>query len=235
MLETRPDERDVDHDAFIELGQVPKLGAYLRDLWSRREFAVFVPYHDLRAQKINTAIGQLWHFLNPAANFAVYYLVFGVIVDINRGIENYVGFLIIGILLYTLMTRVMSDGLTTIALNAGLIRSVDFPRALLPISSVVGHTMAFVPGLIVLFGALLLTGEGPSFRWLTIIPVMAACLAMCVGLSLLMARAGFAVRDLTQVIQHIFRLLFYVSGVLFLPSDFIEDETIVRLFAVNPI
>jgi teichoic acid transport system permease protein len=221
---------------YIEFGRVPKTRDYLRDLWARREFAIFVPYHDLRVQKINTVVGQFWHFLNPALTFAVYYLVFGVIAPLDRGISNYVGFLVIGIMLYTMMTRVMTDGLSAIESNAGLIRSVEFPRALLPITSVIGQAMAFVPALVVLFVALFLTGETPSLRWLVILPVLTACLSINTGLALLMARAGFAVRDLSQIIQHVFRLLFYVSGVLFLPSQWIKDSELgARLFAINPI
>lgn len=236
MMDTNLDPRShVDVDDFIELGQIPKLKDYLRDLWSRREFAIFVPYHDLRIQKINTVAGQLWHFLNPAMTFAVYYLIFGVIIEVGRGIDNYVGFMVIGILIFTMMTRVMTDGLSAIEHNAGLIRSVDFPRALLPITSVIGQAMAFVPALVVLFGALFITGETPSLRWLTIAPVMVACFTINLGMALLMARAGFAVRDLEQIIGHVFRLLFYVSGVLFPPSLFIKNELLARLFAINPL
>ncbi len=229
-------EGDLAHtDDFIELGQVPRLGDYLRDLWSRREFAVIVPYHDLRVQKVNTLIGQFWHFLNPAFTFLVYYVIFGLILEVDRGIDNYVGFLVIGVLLFTVMTRTMTDGLNAIESNAGLIRSVDFPRALLPVTSVIGQMMAFAPALVVLFGALFLTGERPSLEWFFVVPGMVSCFFICLGTAWLMARAGFAVRDLGQVIQHVIRLLFYASGVLFQPSQFIDSELGVRLFAINPL
>lgn len=220
---------------FIELGKVPRLGDYLRDIWSRREFAIIVPYHDLRVQKINTVVGQFWHFLNPAFTFLVYYIIFGLILGVDRGIDNYVGFLVIGVLLFTMMTRVMTDGLKAIENNAGLIRSVEFPRALLPITSVIGQMMAFVPALVVLFGALFLTGERPTWRWFLVLPGMLFIFLINLGVAWLMARAGFAVRDLGQVIQHIIRLLFYASGVLFLPDQFIDSELGVRLFAINPL
>ena len=46
---------------------------------------------------------------------------------------------------------------------------------------------------------------------------------------------GNAVRDLAQILPHLFRLLFYMSGVLFSVEVFVENETIVRLFALNPV
>ena len=226
---------DIDMSDFIELGRVPKISQYLRDLWDRREFAFIVPYHDLRAQKINTLIGQFWHLLNPIMTFLVYYIIFGVIIDLTRGdIENFVGFLSIGVLVFTMMSRVMTDSLRAIENNAGLIRSVDFPRALLPISEANGQMMAFVPALFVLFGAMVFTGETPSFKWLLVFPGLVLCYLINVGVGLLMARAGFAVRDLQQIMQHVIRLLFYASGVIFVPSFFITNETVLSLFALNP-
>ncbi len=220
---------------FVELGQAPTLSRYLRDLWSRREFAVYVPYQDLRFQNMHTALGQFWHFLNPAFTVFVYYVIFGLVLEVDRGVSNYIGFLIIGVLLYTVTTRIAGDAVNTMERDAGLIRSVEFPRALLPISAVNGQTMAFVPALAILFGSLLLTGERPSVKWLLTPVVLLVHYMVNVGFALIFARLGFGVRDMSQLITHIFRLMFYASGVLFLPERFISNPTLLKLFDVNPL
>jgi teichoic acid transport system permease protein len=220
---------------LIELGYVPTMRAYLRDIWSRREFAVIVPYNDLRAQKLNTALGQLWHILNPAVNVFVYWIIFGLILKVNRGIDNYVGFLTVGIVLYSTTTRLASSSVNAMERDAGLIRTVQFPRAIIPISSTVEQAMAVIPAMGVLMITMLLTGESASFRWLLLPVVLFFHTLINLGIALVLARAGFGVRDLSQVIQHIFRLMFYASGVLFLPTRFVEDPQLVRLFAINPI
>ena len=65
------------------LGSEESLGQYLSDIWERREFAVVVPANDLRAQNMDTALGQLWHILNPAALIAIYWLIFGVLLGVD--------------------------------------------------------------------------------------------------------------------------------------------------------
>ena len=207
---------------------------YVAELWARREFAIVVPANDIRAQNMDTVLGQVWHILNPAALIAVYWLVFGVLLENNRDIDNFVGFLVVGVLIFQLTQRVVQDGAIAIPRNEGFIRSIQFPRALLPISSLTGQTIAFGPALLVMFVTLPLTGEFPTWRWLVFPPVLAAQALINLGGGLIMARLGAVVRDLQQILPHLFRLLFYLSGVLFSVDRVITNETIVTLMAINP-
>jgi teichoic acid transport system permease protein len=216
------------------LGVVTPLGSYLREIWDRREFAVVVPANDIRAQNMDTVLGQVWHILNPAVMIAVYWVVFGVILKTNRGIDNYLGFLVIGVLLFQLTQRVVQECSAAVPRNEGLIRSIQFPRALLPLSSLVGQTIAFVPALAVLVLTLIVTGEVPSFRWLALLPIFAAQALFNMGAGFIAARLGARLLDLQQILPHLFRLLFYISGVLFSVDRMISNEAIVRLIAINP-
>jgi teichoic acid transport system permease protein len=236
------DERD--EDGLVELGHLPPMNEYLADLWDRRQFAVVVPFNDLRVQNMNTTLGQLWHVINPMMQIAVYFIVFGVLLDLGGrgGIDNYLAFLIVGILMFTLTTRVITDSVGAMDRDEGLIRSVQFPRALLPISSVIEQTMGFLPAAGVLVIAVVFTGEIPDATWLAFPFILAIQFSINLGLGLLGARAGFAVRDLTQVMTHVMRMLFYLSGVIFEVSRFVTEqrfpgysETILKLFALNPI
>ncbi|MEM7139513.1 MAG: hypothetical protein AAF548_00675 [Actinomycetota bacterium] len=222
-------------DDLIELGYVPKARDYLRDVWSRREFALEMPFTDLRAQKLNTALGQLWHILNPAMNVFVYYIIFGLVLEVDRGVDNYIGFLAIGVLLFTGSTRVLNMAVGAMEREQGLIRTVQFPRAILPIASTIEETLAFFPAIPVLLVTLVLDGSDVTLRWLIFPVTLVMMTFLNLGLALVIARAGFGIRDLAQVVQHVTRLLFYASGVLFLPTRFVESELGLRLFALNPI
>lgn len=228
-------EATITDDGLVELGHTPPFTEYLRDLWGRREFAIYVPFNDLRVQKMDTVLGQLWHFINPAITVLVFYIIFGLVLKVDRGIDNYIGYLVIGVLTFSTTTRVASDAVGSMQRDAGLIRTIQFPRALLPVTSVVQQTFSFGPAVVVLLITLILTGQMPSAKWLILPFGLFLHFLLNLGTALVTARAGFAVRDLSQVVQHIFRLLFYASGVLFVPSQFITDPTILRLFALNPL
>ena len=220
---------------LIDLTSRPSTLTYLREAWRRREFAIVVPAQDLRAQNMDTTLGQLWHLVNPALLVGVYFLVFGVIIDTRRGVDNFLGFLIIGVVLFHLTQRVTLEAASSITQNMGLIRSIQFPRILLPAASVNGQTAAFVPALVLALLALLATGEVPRLRWLVLPVVLLAQFTFNFGVALLVARIGTTMPDLRQILPHLFRLLFYGSGVIFSVDAFVQSAAWRRAFALNPI
>ena len=224
-----------DARRLVDLTAVPSAGAYLREVWRRREFAFVVPAQDLRAQNMDTTLGQLWHLLNPALLVGVYFFIFGVLLDTRRGVDNFLGFLIVGVVLFHLTQRVVQDAAVCIVRNLGLIRSIQFPRILLPLATVNGQTLAFLPALAVALLAVLATGERPSLRWLLLLAVLAAGYVFNLGAALVVARVGASVRDLQRLLPHLLRLLFYGSGVIFSVEAFVTSEAWRRAFAVNPV
>lgn len=220
---------------LVDLTQPSPPVAYLREVWRRRDFAILVPVQDLRAQNMGSALGQLWHLLNPALMVAVYFLIFGLVIDTSRGVDNFLGFLVVGVVWFHLTQRVVQDAAVSIPRNLGLIRSVQFPRILLPAAAVIGQTAAFVPALVLALAAVIATGERPSLRWLALIGVLAAQFVLNFGAALLVARIGAAVPDVRQLLPHVFRLLFYASGVIFSVDAFVTSESWRRVFALNPL
>ena len=184
---------------------------------------------------MGTALGQMWHLANPALLVGVYFLIFGVVIDTSRGVENFLGFLIVGVVLFHLTQRVVQDAAVCITRNLGLIRSVQFPRILLPVATLNGQTAAFVPALALALVAVITTGERPSLRWLVLPGVLAAQFLFNLGAAVLAARIGATVPDLRQLLPHLFRLLFYASGVIFSVEAFVTSEAWRRAFALNPL
>ncbi|HIG25025.1 MAG TPA: ABC transporter permease [Acidimicrobiia bacterium] len=219
---------------LIELGTKTPLGPYLKEMWDRREFAIVVPANDIRAQNMDTFLGQLWHLLNPLMLIGVYYIIFGVVLKTSRGVENFLGFLVVGILIFQLSQRAIQEAAASIRRNESLIRSIQFPRSLLPVSAVTGQTIAFIPSLVVLLSFVLITGERPTLRWLLLPIILLGQALFGVGASFIIARIGFAVTDIQQILPHLFRLLFYMSGVIFSVEVFITNTTMQNLFALNP-
>jgi teichoic acid transport system permease protein len=219
---------------LFPLADSRSLRNYISELWERREFAFVVPIFDARIQNMDSVLGQIWHLLNPLLMVGIYYVIFGPLLDIQRG-ENYLGFLVVGVLLFQLTQRIVQEAALVVRRNEALIRSVQFPRGLLPISAVTGQTFAFLPAIAVLFSFMLITQEWPTAKWLLFPLVFIAQLLISGGLAFAVARIGFAFADLSQILPHAFRMLFYLSGILFSIDDFVHNPTVRSLFALNPL
>lgn len=212
----------------------PPLRLYLSELWTRREFIATVPRNSLRAQNMDTVLGNFWYLVNPALQTAVYFLVFGLLFDANRGVDDYLAYLVIGVLTFNLIGQATTAAARCVVNNRSLIRSLHFPRAVIPITSGVASIYVFLPGVAIMVLVALMFGNWPSTRWLTAPLVLGMTLAWIFGLVFAIARLGRAWPDLHALLPHLVRLLFYLSGSLFDPAVLTSDRLVLRLFELNP-
>lgn len=222
-------------DGLVTLGLNQPLVEYLRAMWGRRDFSIALARNDLRARHMNSFLGQAWYLLNPALNIAIYFLIFGIVLNARRGVESYVTFLVVGVMIFRLTQNVVINCASCITKNAGLIRSIQFPRALIPVSVLIEGFLQFIPSVFLIMFVATVDAGGPMWNWLGIPIVLAATAAISLGLGFLAARIGAFLTDLQQLLPHFFRIMLYVSGVLFSVNDRIGNRTIRNLFFLNPI
>lgn len=210
-----------------------RLGQYISGLWRRREYISYVSASELRSQQIHTVLGNLWHLLNPALSITVYYVIFGLLLDTTRGVDNFILFLTIGIFVFQYTQRATTQGATSITQNVGLLKAIRFPRALLPITSTLTQTLSSLPTFVIAYAVALLTGQAFRWQWALIPVVVAFQLLFNLGAAMIAARATTHFRDMTQLLPFFFRLLLYASGVIFLAPAYAQAHYS-WLFTGNP-
>ena len=217
-----------------DVRQTSRLGEYLKETWRRRGYAWYVSVSELRGRQMDAVLGNLWHLLNPALQIAVYYLVFGVVLEINRGVDNFIGFLSVGVFTYGFTQRATMAGARAIYKNRGLIKIISFPRALLPITSTLTEVLTALPSFVVMVVVALATGEQPAWEWFLVAPIFVVQSVFNAGVALIASRATNHVADVQQVLPFIFRLGFYASGVLFNVESYVKQPEYRLLFEINP-
>ncbi|MEX2550808.1 MAG: ABC transporter permease, partial [Nitriliruptoraceae bacterium] len=122
------------------------------------------------------------------------------------------------------------------------VQSINFPRAILPISSIVSETVSHLYALPVMLVLLLSTNlldstVRPSFYWLLLVPIVALQALFNLGLAMAVGRFAFHFRDVQNFMPYAIRLWFYMSGVLYpiTGGDLIETDWIRWLLQLNPI
>ena len=224
------------YDDLIPLGRSLPLRVYLRSLWERRQFAITVPMGELRTKHMNTVLGNVWHLLNPVLQVGVYYLVFKVLLRTDRGVENFLPYLAIGVFCFGYMQRSITACASSITNNEGLIRSLSFPRAILPISAVVRETIAFGPSIVLVLVLAAITGEGIRPTWLLVIPWTALMAMFALGAGFVLARLTDGLQDVGNLLPFLFRISFYLSGILYAFERFVPERYApwLPIIAFNP-
>ncbi len=227
-----------DTENLFSINAPVSTSAYLREMWDRRSFAIAMPMEQVRSTHQDTLLGNIWHLANPLLSVAVYFLVFGVFLNVSEDIDNYLLWLTVGVFTYGLTSRTIQNGATSIPANQGLMRSMRFPRALLPMSSAFADLLTFGFQLIVLGAVAIVTGAGLSKRLLLLPIILVVHSALNLGGSFIAARLNDSFKDVQQLIPFFFRLLMYLSGVMFPVRKYLENEgaypLIRRAIELNP-
>ncbi|TDC01824.1 ABC transporter permease [Micromonospora fluostatini] len=216
-------------------GERPPLAEYTRRLWSYRHFIAAYANAKLVASFSNAKLGQLWQVLTPLTNAAVYYLIFGIVLEQNR-VPNFIAYLTTGLFIFNFTQVAVQNGTQSITNNLGLIRALHFPRACLPLAVVLTQLQQLMGAMVVLVGIVLVTGEPITWEWLLLVPTVVFQALFNAGLTMAVARMGAKVNDLKQIMPFVLRAWMYGSGVLYSVTLFEQSLPgwAARLVELNP-
>ncbi len=215
----------------------PPMLTYVRQLWQRRHFIIGFATARNVAMYTEARLGQLWQVLTPLLNAAVYYLIFGLILDTKRGVPNFIPFLVTGIFVFNFTQRSFIIASRVINDSLPLIRALYFPRASLPLGYVIIELQQLVMSYVVLIVIVLSFGEPLTWYWLLALPVLALQTLFNVGAGLILARVGSGLDDVSQLLPFIVRTWMYASGVMFsiqTMKTLLHHHTIALLLQINP-
>ena len=134
------------------------------------DIILFKTWADLRAEASRAYIGFLWWFIEPILYMATFYLLFGL--GLRYGGENFVYFLLCGLVPWKWFSSTISNGSRAIEANAGVIHQVYLPKYILPSITVMINTVKFSIILPLLLVFLIISDLPPTIHWLGLLPVI---------------------------------------------------------------
>ncbi|MFV0135678.1 ABC transporter permease [Streptomyces sp. HMX87] len=196
-------------------GARPSLPQYVRQLWARRHFIGAFATAKLTAQYSQAKLGQVWQVMTPLLNAAVYYFVFGRLMQTSRGVADYVPFLVTGVFVWTFTQSSIMAGTRAVSGNLGLVRALHFPRAALPVSFCLQQLQQLLFSMAALAVILLAFGVPPAASWVLAVPALVLQFLFNAGVSMILARLGSKIPDLSQLMPFLLRTWMYASGVMY--------------------
>ena len=222
--------------ALGKVGRRPPLDTYLRQLWRRRFYIREEARSKVAGNANRNLLGYGWLVLNPLFVGLGFYVIFGLILNTSRGIENFVGFLMIGVFFFQLSMRCVTGGTQAIRSGQSMIRAFAFPRAALPITVVVREVMNFMPTFIVLavILAILPPTENLTWRVVLVVPAFVCQTLFALGCAFFLARLGHILPDMSNVVSVFARFWLYASGVFFSIDRFVDQPALQVVMKANP-
>jgi len=173
---------------------------------------------DLKLKYRGSVLGFLWSLVNPLIMLAVYTLAFKVIMQVQS--EGFVFLLLVGILAWNFFVGALVMSTGAIVDNAGLLKSVLFPRAVLPISSVMFNFAQYVLTAGVLLPAMLVVYGVEPTPLLLLYPVFLLLqLCLLIGLALALSAVAAHLRDTRHLLDIAVQVLFWMTPIVYRLSD----------------
>ncbi|MFE9564513.1 ABC transporter permease [Streptomyces sp. NPDC006487] len=211
------------HDLTLS-GARPTLPRYIAQLWGRRHFVTSYATARMHAQYSQASLGQVWHLMTPLLNAAVYYFIFGIVMHAQRAVPDYIAFLITGVFVWDFIGSCINASTRAVQSNLGLVRALHFPRASLPLSTVVQLFQQLLITMGALVILLLIYGQTPAPSWLLALPTLALMAVFCAGCAMFMARIGAKSPDVSQLMPFILRTWMYASGVMWSIDQMLKTD-----------
>ena len=204
---------------------------FFKELYHYRELLKTNVKKDIRGKYKGSFLGILWSFINPLLQVLVYALVFPYIMKVET--ENYLIFLICGIIPWTWFITSISQGTTSITNNANLIKKVYFPREILPISVVTSGLVNFLISCIIILIFVLLGGLTISWHLIFLPLIIIVQYIFTLALIFVLSAVNVYVKDVEYIVAFIINMLFYATPILYTTEMF--SGPILWLFRLNPL
>jgi lipopolysaccharide transport system permease protein len=206
---------------------------YLHDLWNARSLIKVLVWRDLRVRYKQTIFGIGWVFLQPIMTALLYSLLFGLIARMPSDGVPYPIFLLTALLPWLFVSRLVSEGATSVAANGALVGKIYFPRLVLPLTVAGSLLVDLLVGFGVALFAMAMFGYFPGIRIVVLPAIIAFAAASGLSVALILAPLDVNYRDIRMLIPFATQMVMFVSPILY--SATVVPENLRWLFDLNPI
>ena len=190
---------------------------------------------EFRRVYFGTVLGYLWSLIRPLLLFAVLLFVFTRVFKLGSDeVEHYPVLLLLGIVLFTFFQESTTTAVTSVVSQEGVVRKTQFPRLVIPLSTVLTGAFNFCLNLIVVLVFLFAFGVEPMWSWLLFPVALAALVVLTAAVSMALSVLYVRFRDVAIIWTVLAQVLFYATPILY-PIGIVEDETIERILMFNPL
>ena len=173
----------------------------------------FRVYADLKAERDRGYLGYLWWFIEPIMFMAAFYIVFGLLM--RRGEENFVSFLLIGLVTWKWFAGSIQQSMVSIKANKGILAQVYLPKIVFPVISFITASIKFI-FIFAILSLFLFWVRGENLVSIVDLAVVILLQGFLIfSVSIFCASIVPIIPDLKLIIENLLLLVFFISGIFF--------------------
>ncbi len=210
--------------------------------WRRFWHLTFnIAFMQWKLRFFGSALGYLWQLVRPLLLFLVLYVFFTKVARIGAGkggsYTAYGAQLLSGIVLFTFFQEATFGAVRSVIDNEMLVRKIQFPRMVIPLSVVLLATFNLGLNLVVVLIFAVIGGVEPMLSWLEVPVIVGLLVVLCTGISMLLSALFVYMRDIEPIWEVVGQILFYASPII-IPVVAVQkhiSRTLLHIYMLNPL
>jgi lipopolysaccharide transport system permease protein len=183
-------------------------------MYAYRELIRNLVAKDLKVKYRGSILGFLWSLFNPLLMIGIYSVAFGLILRIPT--PGFVFYLLLGILAWTFFVNSAMMSAGAIVDNGGLVKSVFFPRAILPVATVLFNFAQYLLTTLVFLPLMLVVYRVPLSAPMLLYPVFLLLqLIFTIGVALMLSTTTAFFRDVRHLLEVGLAALFWLTPIVY--------------------
>ncbi|MEI7470209.1 MAG: ABC transporter permease [Chloroflexota bacterium] len=185
----------------------------LLELWHYRHLLWMLIVRDLKSRYQNSALGIFWSFIQPLAMTGVMTFAFTRVAPSGTQTPRAYILIMAGLLAWNYFSAAIVNGAGSVIANGALVKKVYFPRALLPIASVLANGVNYL--LAVPLFLLIAVISGHPLHWtLIFVPfIFILQTIFTIGLAFFLSTLNIFYRDTQFILDLGMLILFFLTPI----------------------
>ena len=193
-----------------------------------------ISLNEFKKTFFGTFLGYVWSLMRPLLLFAVLLVVFTRIIKLGGNVEFYPVLLLFNIVVFGFFQEATGAAVGSVLAQEGIVRKTQFPRLVIPLSSVTIALFTLGLNLIVVFVFLLAFGVDPTWTWLLFPVILVLLTLFTCGASLLLSALNVRFRDVAIIWTVLATVLMYATPIIY-PLEIIGPSFLREVLLANPL
>lgn len=198
----------------------------------KSHLALMLGWQDIKQRYRRSKLGPFWITISMGVMIAMIGIVFGQVLD--SPMRDYWPFLATGLILWTFFSTAIMEGSNAFIDSKEMIRQLNLPLSLYPLRVLWRNIVICGHNIIILPLVFLIVGKELTWQIFWLIPGFIVFALNAFWLSLFLGVFCTRFRDMTQIINSMLQVFFYITPVLWMPN-LLNPRSASLIVETNPV
>lgn len=186
---------------------------FIKDFKKYWGYAVYSAKSELKSEVANSYLNWLWWVLDPICFMLIYVFIFGVVFKARE--PYFPVFIFLGLSMWDFFNKNLKMSVTLVKRNKPIVSKVYLPKYILVVVKMLVNGFKMGVSLLIVAAMMVFWQVPLTWNILYFFPIMIVLWIFTFGCSSFMLHYGVFVEDLSNVINIILRLVFYMTGIFY--------------------